>query len=812
MMKSKSILALLLVCITILLSGCNATPSPDNDGAAAGDVAAGQKGRYIETPVDLADNFYSLYITQLQDSSFVAYSYDLQKKYTSADGLEWQESAGVENLELGSASISSFSMGEDGTIYIVIMNWETYESTVKRIAPDNSITDLVFKDLDAQTANGKAVMINSLSALPDGRLFLQWYATSMSNMMGTSTAEGEEPIEENAADTGEDAAPPADEHASSEEASASSEGESIEQEAFNDDYVSGAGVYDTATGDIVYEMTDSDGLMSSAIREDQLYQYNYDGTLVVKSLADGSEQRRVSLVSAEESAEDSMAMSFSPPILSVSLDGALYLVDQKAIWKLDDNDNKESIMPAESFSFSKTDYSPDKLFILKDGSFLLSLYTYTGTKLFHYHYDENATYDPNKSLTIWTLKDSGSLRNLVVNYTNKHPDSKVTIEIGQGADGAQETDDIIRTLNTKILAGDGPDLIMLDGLPLESYATRGLLADLTDAVDTNAIYPQLLNTLQQENGLFYIPSRYRLLMMLGNESNLSKVSDLQSLVSEITNGPAPAVQTDSEDPFQALPEEKQPFISFDSFEELFDVLWKATSASILKDSQLNSEELRIMLEALKAISDKYSLIQPEGDYAMGSTVVGTGDMDELLTGSIISYWDNRAKTGTIFTGSLMNLRSLEKEDTVYTSFPGTAQGTYQPLCMLGVNAASEQKETAYTFLQEMLADEAQGDLTSGFPVTSSGYNKQNEKMEALLQKVIDENPDLTQEELGISEVFKFDISKFTDSFTQLTITDAFITGVIGDAATEYASGSKSLDETISTIETSVKNYLAERSQ
>ena len=41
-------------------------------------------------------------------------------------------------------------------------------------------------------------------------------------------------------------------------------------------------------------------------------------------------------------------------------------------------------------------------------------------------------------------------------------------------------EDAIKALNTEIMAGNGPDVIMLDGLPIESYLAKGMLADLSE--------------------------------------------------------------------------------------------------------------------------------------------------------------------------------------------------------------------------------------------------------------------------------------------------------------------------------------------
>ncbi len=44
--------------------------------------------------------------------------------------------------------------------------------------------------------------------------------------------------------------------------------------------------------------------------------------------------------------------------------------------------------------------------------------------------------------------------------------------------------DALRTLNTDIMAGKGPDVLILDGMPVENYIQKGLLEDITDTVES----------------------------------------------------------------------------------------------------------------------------------------------------------------------------------------------------------------------------------------------------------------------------------------------------------------------------------------
>lgn len=46
---------------------------------------------------------------------------------------------------------------------------------------------------------------------------------------------------------------------------------------------------------------------------------------------------------------------------------------------------------------------------------------------------------------------------------------------GQTSAGSTTVSDTIRALNTELLGGNGADLLVLDGLPAESYIKRGFL-------------------------------------------------------------------------------------------------------------------------------------------------------------------------------------------------------------------------------------------------------------------------------------------------------------------------------------------------
>lgn len=89
---------------------------------------------------------------------------------------------------------------------------------------------------------------------------------------------------------------------------------------------------------------------------------------------------------------------------------------------------------------------------------------------------------PKEKLRIYSLKGR-TIRQAATLFQEKHPELEVTYEIGYTGENGVTLPDAIRTLNTELMAGEGPDILILDGLPADSYVDKGILEDLTDLVE-----------------------------------------------------------------------------------------------------------------------------------------------------------------------------------------------------------------------------------------------------------------------------------------------------------------------------------------
>jgi ABC-type glycerol-3-phosphate transport system substrate-binding protein len=81
------------------------------------------------------------------------------------------------------------------------------------------------------------------------------------------------------------------------------------------------------------------------------------------------------------------------------------------------------------------------------------------------------------------LQDSDTLRQAVNIFRQEYADIYVNLEIGMTDDNGVTLEDALKTLSTDILAGNGPDVLILDGMPVDSYVEKGILIDISDVVD-----------------------------------------------------------------------------------------------------------------------------------------------------------------------------------------------------------------------------------------------------------------------------------------------------------------------------------------
>lgn len=135
---------------------------------------------------------------------------------------------------------------------------------------------------------------------------------------------------------------------------------------------------------------------------------------------------------------------------------------------------------------------------------------------------------------------------MISQFQKANPDVTVKLEIGMtGQDGITEAD-AIRTLNTEILAGNGPDMIRLDGFSIDTYTEKGLLADVSHVLDQSGPLLEQITHCYETNGSVYaVPTTFAIPAIYGPSHIVSQIRDIDTLVSAMTQAQAENTTADT---------------------------------------------------------------------------------------------------------------------------------------------------------------------------------------------------------------------------------------------------------------------------
>lgn len=803
MSTPKSMIAAVLCGSLIWLSACGSAASPSSETPTANNTGTTTQGRYVEqvvTPPSLADG-QELFFAKATNGELFCYNADLTQSWYSSDyGATWQQSENQYQLS-DIAYYQNVTLLADGSLLVQAVSNEavanmTYTTQLYRLYPNGSSEPVQLNGIDGTG------YFNQLLALDNNQIFIDYVkysgnATTTQQPADDEADSGQAPLEEetaqpNAQDTAAENEEGPQSSTEAESATSSEEKQIQDSLGVMDDtteYITG--VFDLKTGQQVSQFNNLD-IMAATTNGQTIYTVDYSNNVTAYNTS-GTQQGNALSLSGIVSEE-----LFANYALSIDDNGTLWLGSENGIYKLENNAAENVIAPA-GLSIGNPNYQLQSLSALADGSFIAVLYTANGLQLCRYYWDENARLDEAQSISVWALEDSPTVRAAISQYMVENPEGLVEFTIGRGNSNELSASDAIRNLNNAILSGNSPDVIMLDGTPIKSYINKGVLAKLDDIIDTSGYQQNLLTQCQTDDGLYYLPMRAMLPLIAANEGYMP--SDLASLTQAIESTPGTAAGT--EPSFDWLPAEERSTITFDNFDELWEIMWQANAPYILENSTINTQNLQTFLENVKAISDHYSLAQAVGTDAetqAGSMAVSTGSgavstitgspMAQILGRSHVSLFN---ASDTLATGMIREYAASQ-----FANMPTIGGTTWCPTAIAGISSGSTKQEYAAAFINIMLSDTIQSArLADGLPVTQSGLQAQ---IDSLNQSMEWENPAL--------EVA--DYATLLQNADTISNIDAEITDKLYTPALAYCQNKADLATTISSMQQAVQTYLAER--
>ncbi|MCM1253009.1 MAG: ABC transporter substrate-binding protein [Clostridium sp.] len=480
----------------------------------------------------------------------------------------------------------------------------------------------------------------------------------------------------------------------------------------------------------------------------------------------------------------------------------------------------EQVIDGSLSIFNNPSYALRGMVMLNSSEFMA---IFTNGELVRFTYNPDIPTVPSGKLKVYSLEDNKTLRQAITLYQTANPDVFVEYEIGMEGESSITREDALKNLNTKIAAGESPDVFILDNLPIDSYIEKGLLQDIDALVEDmdgeNALFENIVETFRTEDKIYEIPCEIQLPVVFGKEDYVSKMTDLEKI--------ADAMERMRED----YPgEDLCGFCSKESIMRLFGMIavpyWKTDKGEVDKDA------LSVYLTQVKRIYD--------------------AQMESLSEEKIDRYYDLSEMYREIYGFSLDNESDWIREGVNYIDYVtglrklafGTLNGDFEyavlasmekmaeyedceavlispdifcAKTLAGVSAVSENEEQAKDFLILLLGKENQSSLFGGLPVNRAAFEAvTSERQEADTNDIysdmgmMDEDGNIVR--LLVYYPSKEDVQKLQNWIESVRIPyieDDLLEEAVYEEGAAYLDGSRSLENALESIEKKVALYIAE---
>lgn len=447
------------------------------------------------------------------------------------------------------------------------------------------------------------------------------------------------------------------------------------------------------------------------------------------------------------------------------------------------------------------------------------LVQFSGT-LVRYHFDASIPAMPDKEIRIYSLEEENSIRSAVTAWKKEHTDLYIRYEVGMEGEDGVTREDAIRKLNTRILAGEGPDVIILDGLPADSYMEKGLLADISGLLKSEGgeekLFANLLDSFREEDGAVYeMPLCVQIPLLAGDMNVINGMEDLESFA----------------DGMEALREEYPEggllgIYDAETILKLFGMV--SSSAWTDETGSIDRGKVEEFLTQVKRIYDaECAGAFPEDvvalsveDEEMQRYGVDVVEDKMQVCNNVLNIRRGYARLACGYVDGIQicldNVTSVMKleENMQYKSFPGQEQKVFVPKIRVGLSVNSGQRAEAEEFIRMMFSQEAQENVYKGFPVNREAFAGRFDFLEggAYNGSMILPGKDGAEEELELLWPDKEEERIFTE-LVQGLVTPAedreWLNSLVYETGIEVLKDKKSVDEAVEEIGKKAEIYLAE---
>lgn len=415
---------------------------------------------------------------------------------------------------------------------------------------------------------------------------------------------------------------------------------------------------------------------------------------------------------------------------------------------------------------------------------------------------------PAKEIITLTLAAHFSdrwLETAVGNFQSSHPGIEINIKDYKGAfygggdtpaEANKRADEFVKTINTELMAGKGPDIIYFTELPYRKYVDKNAFCNLTELMEKDKSFQvgelnmNILNALKYKGALYTMPVNYQFDILIANKAILDKESikiddanwtwkDFMDIAQKVSKD----LDNDGVLDQFAFPDRRGSgiftYMLNDRYHQFIDLE--------KKKADLMNPEFINLLNISKVFADKKLTF--EGDW--NAIVEKTSRGGCVFTfGSVPGYSMIKYYKDTVFAGDVYLLRFPSDGN------PGSRVIKFGTGNMFAINNNSKFKNEAWEFMKLLLSKDMQSsfELQNGFPVNNEAL-KESAKFCVDTLKMPKEYIDVIDR--IIPEVSEYDYN------------DQQVNNILKEETGQFFAGKKSAEDTAKAIQNKVSTHLGE---
>ncbi|MDE6764209.1 MAG: extracellular solute-binding protein [Oscillospiraceae bacterium] len=489
-----------------------------------------------------------------------------------------------------------------------------------------------------------------------------------------------------------------------------------------------------------------------------------------------------------------------------------------------ETESTETIIDWLKSGFDNTAMNSSCTTVLQDGRILCVTYNYEYNGGGGYSWSNNdqiiniltevdpSTLPDKKLIKLYALYLDVGIKRQIVEFNKNNPEYE--IELTSYEDYATNGyNDAITKLNNDMIAGNLPDIIVLNSnMPIDSYISKGLLADLYEFMDND----ETINRSDYIEGVFKAYETNGKLYELISNFNISTLVGKSSMVGDTSGW-----TVDEFIAFADANPDKSLMGDEISRSDFFSIMVSVCSENFINrdtgECRFDSEDFIKLMEFSTRFPKEidYNEIYSDENY-----------WNEQQS----AYREGRTLLNSFYLNRFGDIRELEQgafgEPITFKGFPGAAGNgaVFNAYTEIAITSKASNPDGAWNFVKYFLSDEYQDLYTTNnsyqFPIKKSSLEK---LAEAAKERPYWEDADGKKEyydntywngseSINIGVNSDEDNQKnidFINSTENISRNDEQVSNIINEEASAFFEGQKTSKEVAEIIQNRVSNYLAE---